>query len=196
MSAKFPSAEILRRLGVDRPQLFDAAGERLVPTMTVLDMSRSIATEPVEARGYCRVAMQLFPGQLTTFQLRCLAPGGVLVERLVIISPGGLGGIATSVAVIPQSVALALPAAPAPISVGGLSVNSVPEIGPTVALQPGAALGIPYQVVDSFGFSSPFELGFNLYVRAGEVLIVQPGAASELQMAVAWRELPEIQAIP
>lgn len=192
MSARFPSAEILRRLGMPDPEVFDARAGTLIPTMQILDLSRSVATEPVEARGYCRAISQAVAGQFTTWQLHCRAPGGTLIERFRLIQPDP-GAIGVWCAVIPGVVAEPLPLAPTPISVGGIRVMTQHAIGPTVVLRPGAPL-VPWQELHSLGTSGLGVLDtFGIYVPAGDVFIVQPGAAALLEVAAAWRELPEIQ---
>lgn len=189
MSARFPSAEILRRLGAPEPNLFDAHGGELVPTMTVLDLSRSLASEPVEARGYARATQGAVAGQFSTWNLIARAPGGIIVERMILESPD-TAAIGTAMAILPRISSEPLPAGPEPLSIGGLSIQSSQEIGATVVLQPGAPL-VPWQDIASFNRGNPLE---RIYVPTGSVLCVQPGAATVLIVSATWRELPEIQA--
>jgi len=193
VSSRFPSAEILRRLGVPDPHVYDVrGGQNLVPTMTVLDMSRSLATEPFELRGIAgRNIAAGGAGLVSVGHLRSRSPGGLVVEFLQVATSGAT-----------QAVRMRVSATPGAFTLGG-SNTGIATIG-----------GAPPQAVSQWGWStaaaSPglysiladaatllvnnVQLGGRWFVPSGATLEVgTEDLNASLIFAWQWRELPEIQ---
>jgi len=191
MSARFPSAEILRSLGVDQPNLFTLTGRDVLPVITLLDLSRSVSSEPMEARGFAAASVTLSGVNHGKFAFKARAPGGCVVEFLLINMEAGGGGpgqfllriqsveVETSWAVGATAMGVA--------QVGGRDAFSVPEFGLSAANTLSFPL-VPYTDV-------PF--GHRWYVRSGRTLEIHSNASTPgmvMTVFFQWRELPEIQA--
>ena len=85
--ARFPSTQALRRLGIVDPTVFYPEGGRMTPTIQIADLSRSVATEPVERRAIIHVIQNNVLGAQSTFELSCRAPGGLIVEGAHVAFP-------------------------------------------------------------------------------------------------------------
>lgn len=86
--SKFGTADVLRRLGITDPRHFEIGNQPLQGTIQLLDLSKSIAQEPVEARGYVNGLVNPLPGLFPLFAVFSRSPGGTIVERMNVETPG------------------------------------------------------------------------------------------------------------
>ncbi len=186
---RFPGTEALRRLGIVEPEVFSIEGGRMTPVMIMADRSRSVATEPVEARGYLFVSVPASAGDRGQVELHSRAPGGIIIEFFNYLEPPDLvaADITTGVFLAVEDGAsfLADTGVAQIQNVGGLAVRSIGISG---------ASGIGFR-----GLLVPNSLGTNarataIYVPAGSFLSIHSRALNARFTAVIlWRELPEIQ---
>jgi len=186
--ARFPSTEALKRLGIVEPTVFFPSGGALQPTIQVADLSRSIATEPVEARiWYAADIPPGAPGTRGTFELLCRSAGGLIVEYLRNLLPGDgenapLDATLGAGVVIAPGEFLSGHSRTSQLDVGGIEGRGLTRNGFTASI---SALHRWYNSV------SPTPV----YVRAGEVFRMQSlsTTGARFSMAILWRELTDIQ---
>ena len=178
---KFPSGEVLRRLGMLNPAgLYGMSGAPLQGTVQVLDLSRSVASEPVEARAISYNNVAGGPGAYGIGALQSRSPGGLLVERVSILAPTLAPFPSTQVffAVLAASPFTGVPSAAAKVDVGGIATRS---------LVTRASQATPFAPQMQFG--KAFE-SYSIFVPPGSFLAFQV-LVDPLEMFVAWRELQE-----
>ena len=194
MSAKFPSAEVLRRLGITDPDLFDMGGRSVQPTAQLFDFSRSIASEPIEARAYKDLVVPLVGGLYAAAILQMVAPGGGVVEAVALEDPLPSGYFGTNgvwFSILPSGtdpilfdVAPGLFTEPQ-LDIGGLATRSIIYGGYTAVDR--------YPQFNWEPFNNPvFAQSFRLFVPSGALLVFQSTFnGGPLQIAFVWRELAE-----
>lgn len=191
MSARFPTSELLRRLGYDAPHAMTLGGGAAVPTMQVLDLSRSVASEPVEARAVVTAQAPGFAGIHSIVELHSRTPGGMIVERLFPIEPVTLNGWWLQ---IDGSAVLAGPpgqggavGASSFLNIGGVRARAVYAIGagdfpPSPSGGAGCVWG-PGQFDD-----------IRIYVPNGQLLRTGPrNINTAFEVAIVFRELGDFQ---
>jgi hypothetical protein len=187
--AKYPSAEVLRRLGVSDPRMYGIGSAPLQGTIQVLDLSRSAAAEPFEARGYKDLLTPLIGGSFALCVLHCRAPGGLVLESFVLEDPlpSGYFGPNQVSFTLTQQLDPTWTLIPAPgLDVGGLSVKSTPYLGYTLADRDPAVGN--WEVTNNPALQTPLRL----FLPSGSVFVVQNQLVSgPLQVALLWRELAE-----
>jgi hypothetical protein len=188
--SRFGSVEALRRLGIPDPEVY--APDNLVQTMQVLDLSRSVATEPVEARGYVCVYLLASGGHFGTWELYSKAPGGIVIENLMVTEQPSSFPAGTVLAV--RDTRVTVPAAPGVqigCSIGGEPVRSdwgfanlvAPLVGPDLQIIP--FINNPNQQV---------QVPMRIYVPAGSVLVVHcTTGGTNMVIGAVWRELQDWQ---
>jgi len=191
MSDKFPSAEILRRLGISSPELYSVGRQPMVPTMQLLDFSRSIATEPVEARGYKDALAPLVGGSFAICGLQARSPGGCLIEAFVVEDPlpgGYFGPNNVSFSLLPQMPAAWLPTVldTPGLGIGGVAIRSTAFIAYTLTDRDPALAN--WEVTNN----PTLQGNLRCFLPSGSVFAVQNHLVSgALQIAFVWRELAE-----
>jgi len=181
---RFPSTEALRRLGISDPEVFYPKGGELTPTIQVADLSRTISTEPVEGRGYFWDALPApLAGVFARMELHCRAPGGLVVERLQMLTDDGEANVFAAAGALFSIDGSGLFTAGLAIgeSIGGVQVRSRAVIDGTVVVPSGPRW---------FNAMSPT----TIFLAPTQVLsITQRTAAQALSVGLIWRELAEIQ---
>lgn len=176
--SRFPTAGVLRRLGISDPEHYAISGGPMVPTVQLLDLSRSLATEPIEARGYKWI--ELF-GQVGYAVLRLNARGGaaLVVERLFVEDPAGEN--ACSFAVEPI-VGFVEAAQQTPTNIGGVAITATLESAASLVDRPTPP---NWEAVNRSVLLEP-----RIFVPSGFRLSVQNHTINaRLALAVLWREL-------
>jgi len=185
--ARFPSTSALRRLGIVDPTVFYPEGGRMTPTIQIADLSRSVSTEPVEARAIIHAIHPPAIGFHATFELYCRAPGGLIVEGAHLAFPPDSSDVGSSVdgaqLQIDNTTLIPQPPPPSPLAhlnIGGIAVRSLTARGNTL---PGGG-----------GQRWHNDFTHPIYVRSGEVFrIVTQQTNIFLFFTMTWRELDEIQ---
>lgn len=184
---RFPSTEALKRLGIVEPEVFYPSGGELTPTIQVADLSRSVASEPVEGRVYRFVVQAGSIGRLSVFELRCMAPGGLVVERGFLAFPpdsSASGSTADGAQVqVDGNRFVTVPSSSAGLDIGGVATRSEFTTG---VLLPGSITGASQRWHNSM--AAP------IYVRSGETFRI---FTNQQNLFLMWwmilRELPDIQ---
>jgi len=185
--------ELLRLLGVKGGHLPDIALSSYIPVLVMGDFSKTLSSEPIEARGFSAEIIAAAPGaRYGTFTLQSVAPGGIIIEHIRLSLPA-YGGVDGAFYIRLQTT----PFSAAPL----MQVQNIG--GRTVGSRVYADQEILRAVTDSseVGFE-PSSRTVNLaqarfYVPAGSFLICQSAiAATPFGYVVAWRELAEVLGEP
>lgn len=189
--------DALNRLGVKGSSLPELAGG-VQPVMVIADLSRSVASELVEAR---RIASdRIAAGGLGTWSnyiLHARSPGGLVVESLVVVletsgfaqpvcfwevGPRAVAGISGQVADIGGAA-----------GVGFTRIDY--EAGPIVSQNAFFCLNPISAAVPPTEFWTAFPS--RIFVPAGSALTLSHELANlDLRVEIVWRELADIQGAP
>jgi len=77
---KLPTGSVSRALGTPDPTLLDVADSQLIQTVTVLDLSKSQANEPIEGRALLGVSGLGSATLRAVIEIWCLSPGGIVIQ--------------------------------------------------------------------------------------------------------------------
>jgi len=187
-----PSAEILRRLGQADPSLYSIGRAPVQAVMTVADLSRSIASDPVEARAYKDLSVpgNPAPNERPIGFVQCRSAGGLVVEALVVEDPSPSGFFGPN----NVSVTIATAVAPGwhgivedvPLDIGGVATRSRSFYCYTVTDRDPSIGNWEFVNNPAFGSSLRF------YVPSGSLFVFQCSLVnSTMRCAFTWREIPE-----
>jgi hypothetical protein len=84
-------SRVLSALGVKGGQLPELGLHSYQPVIIMGDFSRSLASEPVEARGFTAGVIDPFGIQRPHLQFQCVAGGGAVLETVILEATEGLG---------------------------------------------------------------------------------------------------------
>lgn len=179
--SRFPTSEVLRRLGISDPRHYAIGDSPLQGTIQVLDLSQSVATEPFEARA-------IFGDVLTG-----PADGS---HRMVTLEAKTAGGSVVEFVTVSAITRIYISNDPDPFSFGGNSNFYVQLGGPpainvvragNVAAGPGTnVLG----ALSTFLAATNTPIGSRWLVPAGftmQLATASPNTA--LNLTLQWREL-------
>lgn len=187
------SGELLRLLGVKGGHLPDIALSSYTPVLIMGDFSKTLSSEPIEARGFSAEIIAAAAGaRYGTFTIQSVAPGGIIIEHIRLSLPA-YGAPDGSFYIRLQTT----PFSAAPLmlvqNIGGRSVRSrvygdqeilrVTADSSQVGFEPNA------RTVDL--------AQARFYVPPGSFLICQSVVpATPFGYVVAWRELAEVLGEP
>ena len=181
--------EAMSRAGVKGGRIPDFANS-IVPVMLVANFSNTYSGEPLEARGVAGRSEGTAAGQRALIRLHSLAPGGIVVERLIILGFGANGGWLD---VLNEAVPTTVEAEAFVLDVGGADAVSRVITGDTVEVGTGAGpIDLSYLgVLDAS----------RVYVPPGSILtiVAQDAAGGGLgpwDWQMIWREIPAPIALP
>lgn len=186
-SNTYAVSQLLGSLGAKGGQLPRLALATYQPVMVMGDFSKTLASEPLEARGLSAEWISGSAGKVCKFELRCVAPGGLVVERLCISM------IQWDAQYKWASLSININS-----YVGGSAADIIPIGGGTprslVYYDEAVATGIARQATLSFPTDSRIiDLSQQrIYVPPSKKLLVQSnhnGIAMGFELI--WRELPE-----
>jgi len=180
--ARFGTADVMRRLGITDPQHFAVGSQPLQGTIQVLDLSKSVATDPVEARAYVNAENPGLGGLFTWLMLWARSAGGLVVERLSVETAGAVTSFLVSAFPINPDIPGSSPEH-LPLNIGGVPVRS------TVYLVHDDADRDP--IFGNWELFSPVLLAdLRIFVPSGSTLVVANHAiGAPLRCAFSFREI-------
>lgn len=181
---------LLRQLGVKGQELPRIEVDRYQPVLVMGDFSRTLTAEPLEARGVAAQSVGAVAGRIGTVQLLSNAPGGVVIESLILSAPGWVNLDAHFRAGVYTS-ALFSGSAASVLDVGGAATRSSVTYGThTASVAAGFASFGPDRTTVSGG--AAIDLGaLRWYVPTGRYFIAQAGSSQVwFDFEISWREIP------
>ena len=172
--------ELFSRLGIKGARGMDLDGRPARPVVTVADFSRTLTSEPIEARAISgfEVAAPGFP-DLATIRIQP-------VGRAVVIEQASLAASTGPLRVHSRSASFAFPGTPGTVDVGG--VATVARVDGGVGNFAGlgfAVLPSPFQLPDLRWYVAP---GAELYISAQD-------STADLEASIIFRELSQGQGV-
>lgn len=178
-------SRVLSALGLKGGGLPEMGLESYQPVVLMGDFSHSLASEPVEARGFAAGVVAFVPANRSFFQLQCVSGGGLILELILMDCTNALG---QNVLVIQTGTSpfLVAPAAVPKLDVGGRPTRSVCSAETRIQVVPPSAI-----LMQNPG-SVPFDLSpLRWYLKPGWFIEFSNAFTEELRYTIAWRELEE-----
>jgi len=176
--SRFGSADVLRRLGISNPRHYAVGDAPLQGTIQILDLSRSIAQEPVEARGYKWTSLFGHVG-FGYISLNAIN-GGILLERLELEAPLGFDQASFTVAPIDPNAVIITTLIP--LDVGGVATKATIWQAATLVDRPTPP--------NWEGFDQAAVRDSRIYIPPGFRFSIQSHTLNgTITLAMLWREL-------
>lgn len=180
-------SQLISSLGVKGGRLPGVSLSTYQPVLVMGDFSRTLAAEPLEARGLSGEYMNGALIKVGMAQIHSLAPGGIVIERMR-IGQTEYTGRRTPIFIGLPTVSVINEFDADVLNIGGRAVRSTVQYGRDTFYNGCPLAGF---VTDQVGRTAAFD-EFRLYVPPGGRLLVQSGLTDQpLSFMFVWREIPE-----
>jgi len=189
-ASTFDLSRVYEILGIRNPRTNLDVNEQLIQTVQVADVSSSFASEQFTARAAASAALGPIVAQTSRFELKAIAPGGIVVEAVFMWAERAAGTPAEQVFLNiedPNPLLLG-PAISVPLNVGGATVTSTLTRGHLAAA---SFPDVPIFLDPITAQRSIETLGW--FVPSGQVLAMESDTQNAFFMRseFQWREIPQ-----
>jgi hypothetical protein len=183
----YAASALLRALGVKGGQLPKLALSTYTPVMVMGDFSKTLASEPLEARGLAAEYQTGIAGQALACGLFCNAPGGCIVESARINLPAApVANVQVNMGIATTDTWVGWTEADIQ-NIGGRPVRSTFRLGSTVGVQIVAGMS----TLSAEGRMVTLQ-NHRIFVPGGYALWFQAAhLAQDVAFEMVWRELEE-----